>query len=1527
MNELEDVVEVSPINLDDPVSESPLKPLPFPENAVKNRAAITSLLSDEPERMAETYQAIIGENQAGQDYTRSSIMKRRNDEEGPKDIGTIMSILADPSIPYEQKQQAIANINSGWHKDTSVLLASKALEQPSKGEDVEQEDVRLMGADQFKPIFDYNREKQSVMNKHKLSSESSTASTVVDFLSLLQPFSVNKYGVSTLKPIIEELKGKISTGKAAILPGEAMAQIKDAMDRMPPSEKIKVVDKLSTIIQNNSSLFLNSDNNFAELTQMQQVLEGDYSTFDRVLDNVSGVLDAIGLGATIKGAKRLTTIFKRIPALEEAKVLQTAVTESTSPVSPINILKDTNPEKARNAYSLIIKSESDEVAQAIAGTDRASAIIDQKVSQAAKGDGSVAVKLIDPDRPTRVITPDQDIIKEYENTSDIIFSADEIAQAKAHIVNDLRNINGIVLHDNMLGVVARGDGKFQINAMLGTTEGGFKKASEAFNHALYALREYGVGAENLQLMKKVDGEYVPITLAETKGRFGNYMVKVEVSKPMSMNEVLNPMPLDVKHNWFDRIPAFISQKSGSIARHLLDAASMLHPQLTKAATVLEHKSVLLDKKLVELFHDFAQKHEALDSVRQGKVYDYLKEANLLGVEHDEVTLLGKGFKKEEVEAIKAWRKGWDTHFWFENADVAKTLRNQDYKIFENTNDRFFVKQSAKNSTITDVYDPALQQVRRISQKELDDLYANGGYYGKLRRPTDMGGTTVEHIIVRNTPSEYARAIRDNDQILNYRPGYYQVHYKAPKFIVRVVRDGSGNELYTKAIGVAGDSGEAEHLRQRTITSQGLKDEDVYVRADLNEMKVDTDHYWDLQNSSGRVAQKHRGKRLEEATNPITSFDSQYVVDPTESAIRSSRSLATRVSMRDYIESAKARAVKQYEEFFPRDKFNQPMWVEDAASLVAKRGTLYDKKISDARTTVENINYIQYGYANSMDEKIKGLFNTLASQAADMGAYKVERGLLAAGQVGPTQLLKSGVFTSYLALNPLRQFIIQSHQATRLAGYNPMYLLSGKWPSDTMVFGRYKMGERGFSKAQQEMIDFVEESGVLQGVDRQNLVRGTLTDLVEAHNPVKRIVGKAIAIPRRMGFDLGEQTNRLHHLLSVRDKFIREGKDLTNKTVRDEAYAYADALSYSMNHAGDMPYNQNSMGVFLQFMQVPHKAITSVTTNRIIKPQDKLRLILTDSLLWGVPGATVLSNLVGQDMLPEDSVAREAVVFGLESAAFNNSLMKVVGKNPHIDFSGFSPYNTEGFAHLFDAIATGGYSEYITNSPSFSLYFKEGSRMREALGRLGRYTGFIDTQQGLEVPDALAVLNSFAEAGSSGWSNYNKAKAIYETGKIKTSKGSTLNEDANYVQAAAQLFGFKTQDEIIDYAVMNAFKEGTKEHKDSVLQVYNTYIKLLSKEQKMTNDNPEWVVTILGAMKNMYKDDPKAMEIIYSQLKKDLYNNDMRITKNAFEYAKLPTSSYEGTINNMKILNDDERNKALQMMKDLQQQAKEYGEDN
>jgi hypothetical protein len=1613
----------------------------YPENAVKNRAAYATLLSGDPQNFSQIYQSIVAEHQEGADYTRKAIMDRIMPGLDTEAKHGVMQILADPRFSDEQKRAAIASLNDGFIREPATILANSAYAASVNGESPEAESVRISGAEQFRGVQEYKQYIQGIRNRHEaMRDQDGQAAFFVEFLETMLPFATNKNSASNIKQLSDELKLGYGTGKAFTLPGSLAKDISDTLNSMPAQDRIKVVEKLYQIVENNKGIFFTNDNKFAELEQIQKVLSGEYSTFDKVLDNGVAVLDLFGLGlpGMIKGGvKRLTRLVTRTPEKVEQKVAQRGVVDTTSPVAPLNVVKEANPEQAAGMLSAIAKSEGDEVAQALAGTSRADALAAEMLPQPKVVDGTVEAKLVDPDEALKRIEGQIDpVLKNaVDDAGGLEYTMQERKAVAENVLNKLDSLAGLKVLDNMASVGLDGD-KVVITGMFGNAEGGFLKAEEAFNQAKHALAEYSITENDIKLFKKIDGEYVPISLDEArmadgipfgmgkplpfsakggkgtvlfeqledgrlkrtvtyedgekkvetlvttkdgdevwvsteqyqKGEYypkafskeeveaaakehvpgelhsggGNYTVGVDFDYKFTTKDVPEWESLDVKRNFFDRIPALRTSKSGTAANHLLDAASMLHPTITGSASVAVDRAVRIDKLFLEMHNKFSDEFVKLPKARQDKLYEHLKEANALGLELDDVTLVGRGFAPDEISLIKDWRKAWDTHFFYENQDVVRSLRNQGYQVFEDNakGTKFFTKPVQKNGNIDKVYDAATDSVRSVSRYEMDHLYNHGGYYAQFRRPITVNGVEVEHMIVRNTPTEYLRALNDTDQVLNYRKGYFQVGYKAPFFIEEIVKTSGGNEKYRRVVSMAGSTEEANHIRDRLATRSGLAKEDFNIRGDIKELKPDTDWYWDLQHAGGRVAQRHRGKLLETTAQPsLNAFDPKYILDPVESAIRASRSLSSRIAMRDVLDTHKARAVEQYGEFFPRNKnTGQIEWPENSNSLVAP-GKMTDKRIADARTTVEYINFLQHGYDNAVDDFFKGAFNTMAEMLAKIGATKLEKGALWAAKGKPVEHLKHGVFQAYIATNPLRQLLVQSHQSIRMLGYNPSYVLSGQAVLDGGTYFRYASGMADIktaSKEAQELVEFVQASGMLQAVDKHNLVRGSLSQLAESSSQVKRAAGALISAPRRAGFDIGEQSNLLMHLLSVRDKYVKAGKDITDKFVRDEIYSTARALSYDMNRAGDMPYNSNWAALFMQFFQVPHKAITSVLTNRRIpgtvnpldkkfykiSSNDKLRLAAMDIVLFGIPGGAAITNLVGEDMLPTDPKQREAVIFGVTSIAYNELFSQLAGEDILIDFSSLSPYGTDGFARFFEAVLSGGLEEFFMNSPAATLYFKEHSRVREAFSRMFRYFGFEKMESGQDPEDLLSVLKGVGEV-SSGVSNASKAYLMWKMGKLQDKQGNVLADNTNFMYAVAQALGLPPMEVKLVYdAQKKGLAAGSAAHRDEVDKWYKDYIRVITRDQKLSNQDPEFAVKVVQAMMERWRDDPVAMNQIKTNLMRDMRGREGKLYKDMFDYSNYPdTGDTDAFVNNLGILNDKEKNNALQIMRDAKEHFK------
>lgn len=1528
MTILEELYGTAPVDLNNYIETNPLPPL-APEASVRNRAASTALLSDNPEKLVENYQAIILEAEQGLTTTQDQILKEDEAAYKPQEMKEILGILGDNSLDMIAKTAAIKAINSGFYKDTSTRIATNAAIAPSEtplgSESVEQEDVRVFGAaNQLKELFDYREAVQAMRNKHGASLNADTGTALADFVEVVAPFATNVRSAKLLKDLAVELRTGNTGVLGTVFAGNRMSGIREALANMPPSERIKVLEPIKSIVEANSGIIFRNDNDFNEWMTMNQVFdEGGYSGVDKFLDNAAGVLDIVGLGGAAKAImNKATKLFKRTPVTVEANINRSAITGNVQPSAPANIVAEVNPDKARNMYSLVVKSEGDEASKALYGVNREEAITQQVVPQIDSVDGSVPARVMQIDRKVdKVIEPDAEVVEAFYDDGAIYLTPGEKEAARAARVTDFFNAKGLMVNDAMTRISSLDGGRVSIKGVFGNTEGGFALPEQAIEQAKLALRDFGITENNLTIMKRIDGEYAPVSLDEVKGVKGDYYVQVETQYQINPSDITNMEAFDVKWKLFARVPhsfwGVFGKNSGGLNRWVFDAQSMFRKELAGGASVASDRAVRVDKAILKLHDSFAKKYTSLPGDKQKVLFDHIKEANFKGLELNDVDLMAQGFTPDMMTALKDWRKAWDTHFWLENADLIRSMRIQGFQLFENANARFLVKPAAKNKNIGRVYDPSDDSIKHLDEAQLDDLYNNGGHYGRLRRPVEIDGHQIEHIIVRNKPDEYARALNDNDQVLNYRKGYYQLQYTAPKFLEKIVRNADGSEAYRKVVAYGENTRDVELLRTRLAAQEGISpDQYGRVRGDINEVALNSDAYWDMQSTSGRIAQRHRGKLLEDASAPINASHGEGVLDPVESAIRAARNLSGRVATRSFLETSKHRALRQYEEFFPKTPWGEPMWVDNVDKLVYK-GNSTTEQAAAARSTVEYLNYLENGYINSLDAYYKAGMNAVGNFFAKFTGSKVaakaEEAAYWAGEVAPFALGKQAAFHAYIGTNPIRQWILQPHGGLRLAAYNPKYVLGGSWAKDVSLFVDGVVNPNA-SKQAKELVKWIDDTGLLSSVDRHNLVRGSLAQMVDSTSKFKRYGGHLLAAPRKVGFDIAEQMNLLNHLLTVRDKYIRAGKKVTDVAVRDEIMAEARAISYSMNFANDMPYNQNWASLFMQFAQVPHKAILNYT-NRAIPWKDRLKLAGADILMFGPPAGLAINSLIPESHLPQEHEARRVIVDGVTTELYNRVLSEIAGEDVELDWSGLSPFEMDGWAKLGAAMWTGGWSDIFTNSPAANLFFKEDARFKQAIVSIGRYVGYFDPNEGHEPAEVKDALDSVASI-SSGWTNWQKAKLIYESGRIVDKKGKLLSEDASFMYAVAQAFGFASAEQARFYAASKEITSFKKEFKDDVNKWYNTYIQELNRKYHMESTDKEFHTKVLGMARLVYHDNPEAMKLINSNLERDVLANDARIIRDALKAANIKGAKEAFKETERYMANDERKRTVWQMINDI-----------
>ena len=1535
--------------------------LRIPQATVRNEAAKTALLSGEGSP-TDTYQTLVAEAEAGDDTTSVSLNAKIAQDIEKENQQGMMSILADPKVSTEQKIEALKNIRkSQFLSEPSVKLMTDGLSKSVKDESVDSEKARLTISDLIREIDDSVAVKQGLVNAHGASLDGLNAGTAVDatanlFLSFLNNISIGK--------INRDLNEKQGTGsiwktiKGFVLPGTVTKDIREELARLPVNQRQKFTSDLIDSVVNNSSTVPGNKGQFMQMVQVQKILgDADYSATDEWMDNIFPLFDIFGLKALTKGLRKTPEVAQRAAKIEQvaqgakAEIKQpvgavkpsavqpapvktevktvTAPPENISaktkmadaieridlnatlrkevPASPASIVSQVNPDQARAFHAAVFTAKDDVAAEALYGVSRMDAIASDVLPQISTQSGRVTSKVQDIEK---YLSNEIDTLTDIMNSSGALqFTKAEKLRAETHVLNDFNSADGLTLNNAMSSFKNDG-GRIKVAAVYGNAEGAFSDAKQAFEQAKNALKYHGIMEEDITILRKEGLDHAPVDIQSVEGVPGNYLVKVESNYDITSDMLGKMDEFSLMKNWLDAIPQLVWDRKGSATRWLFDPASILDKSITGSAIEATDKSAVFERTMLELASNYTDKYNALSKVEKGMVSSYIKEANTGGIALDTVDLLSRGFSNNQIQAVTDWRKFWDAHYYLENLDIIRTLDMQGYNLLQNDKGlSLFTKRMEKDKGIARLYDPQSDSIVSPSKEDMDKLYEMGGSYGKLKRPVEMDGVLVEHVIIPNDSTNYLRKLRSDDTALNYRDGYYQIHYNAPKFVDEIVKEGD-RIVSRKAVAVAGDSNEAGAFASRMQSNN--PDKEYKVRGDDRAMKRGNDDWWDVNAASGRIAQRHRGKLLEDSSGLNHLGDGSYMLDPVSSAVKAAKSISMRTMMRPVIETQKQRFMSKYADLLPSNGRGGVGFPGSFADIGAK-GETVSSKIKDARTEYEYIRFIENGYINSVDEAFKATMFRLAE--ITKANSKAEKTFLSLTDVHPTSVVKSSVFNAYLVGHPLRQTIIQSHQAIRSMAYNLPGWLDGGVIKHVLNYTADLAGA-GSTKSSRDFVDFLNTSGIMEAVDKHNLVRGTLLDAVgDARILAKsaKVADKALSIPRKYGFGLGEQGSMLIHAAAVYDKFARDGKNLLDKTVRAEAHSELRAITGDMNFAGDMPQNSTSLAAIFQFMQVPQKMLLQLT-NRRLDISTRFKLFAGDVLMWGSPTVLLASHLTNGDILPEDQKLREVLLLGAESMLFNNLLREITNDpTTNIDFSSLSPSDTTSIRKMITTMLADGPLAAIAASPFGGLVGDQG-RVQNALRSIARLVkGSSEYDK-----DPVTFLQTIHEVGKifSGVNDATNAWLALETKRSFDKIGRKLDGDVHTVEAALMAFGFKDASQRDMFVVLEQAKKEQKSYKDTVLRDYKLAMQYIVTKAGEDNASPEVIANVTGFILNKYKNDPVAQEIISKQMMLDSQSTEDKTGEALLKLSGIKSPSEMKDLVRVSPIPDSQKQQWFELIKNL-----------
>lgn len=1240
----------------------------------------------------------------------------------------------------------------------------------------------------------------------------------------------------------------------------------------------------------------------AKLTRMGQQIEankGAAATQQRIADLEKQI-------ATLsKGVPENAGSVKLSLADEISRIEWNNTVAIDNPMSVGNILAATNPGRAKKLFAEAIMNPSDEIVRAGYGTEKADAIASNVMPQAMSEAGVVTSKVPDIDRE----------ILERMKPDPLNFTAGEVARAQQNLKDKFRSVSGLSVNDAMGGIKVDGDGSvLSVSSVYGRGQGGFSTAQEALEQTKFALREFGAKDSDIEILARDGMNHRPVKLSEVGDTPGEYYARLSMPYEIKGLDVGVFDPEDVMLNGLDNIPQLMGNRyTGSLTENVIDIATMFTPRFSGSAVRASDKASGLTYYLTKEAKDFTDRFDVLSPVQKKIVHDYLKEANALQLKDNPADLVARGFKPDMLDALKAFRKFWDTHWYLENSDLIRTLNADNWKKLEHPTEEFIAKELPPNmwSDVKDFLDPRTGNIERFDDAMRVSINNANGQLAVLRRPVDINGTVVTHIFVDNNPSSYLRTLRESDGVLKKLDGYYTTVYKAPRFVDKITYEMVGGQeriVRRQAVAVSGDWKSAEHFANTQPKQVGVRYE---PRGDERMMQTGGDDWFDIHAARGRISQRHRGKPLIDESGQMNILgDESFVLGPVDSAVRAARSIAGRIAGRAHLENAKARFVQQYRDFLKPDAFGEYHFPSEL-SMIGQKGIPSTREMADARSTWNKIMYLEHGYLNAADTVVKQMFNLGSVMAGKKGLKTIERAAGAASEVAPMAAAKSTVFNTFVGTNIWRNWIVQMFQTTRM----PAYSITGTVKAIPRMLEYINSIATG---KETHFTKFVKDSDLLTTVDHQNMTRGSLQNAIDHSNTILNKAMKPLQFARSIGFDAAEQGNLAVHLAVVYERFKGMGKNMDSPRVRSEAYAEVRHLTGNMNFGGDQPYNQTAASAVMQFAQSPHKLLLQYT-NRALPLDRRMRLLAWDLFAFGAPTAMVY-NTVAESLFPEKTEDPERIriqkmiVDGWWSHKLNKLLEAELPSDKRIDITSLSPNNMMGQYEMFKALLTGGAEELMSHTPGGALFGESGSVQRAIRMWSRMFKGVVDDDQSpVEIQDAmLATARIFPIAN-----NAYKAYIIKEYNERRNARGVTVEENVPDSHAYFQLFGFGSKNLNEIYALSKQLTEQTKENEDNLYKVYKHSLELMSGVDTKSFDDLEKQIRVTNFLLKPYMDQPWAMSKMNEWMRRDMMGIEFNNYRRLMQLGGMPyNEDIRRIIEQHPLLSDEEKRAYISTMQKL-----------
>lgn len=766
-------------------------------------------------------------------------------------------------------------------------------------------------------------------------------------------------------------------------------------------------------------------------------------------------------------------------------------------------------------------------------------------------------------------------------------------------------------------------------------------------------------------------------------------------------------------------------------------------------------------------------------------------------------------------------------------------------------------KSAQNYTTLHVYDPETGTFSALKRTDIDALYAKGSRLVRMEELIQgKGFQEATHVIVD-------KSNRVKELPMNVLPrvnGYYP-HIYASNYIIYGVSK-AGNKV---ALSTAKTIADAKAEMARLSARMGKMKDAPYTTFDYkfdrslrDPLTAEKDVGGPIFNPTAKVYGTRTGGTLANASKQY----GDHMVDPVEALLRGMEIVSHSVTKGNLIKNMEARLYNTLR--LVEHETGQKI-IKDPTKLVKTPDdinyvSVASKDLQKATAYMQQIDMVRH-IPDSVETQLAQilswsteLFHALATKvakvplpgaksvAADITRLEEKLATAASKGVDPMRMLTEMGHRVYIAGNPIQQFALQMSQALMVSGVAPRDLplaMSKALPMQTLVNMRISMNSganlpeaykkalaiaaklSGTTEAKlDKMVGVLERSGLIDTVSVHSQIRtaarsqATTRMLAAASTQNQGTAGRiTMDVLRKLddatfgnlstiGFEAGEQLNRIATFLSLYQRDVRKGiANLDQPAYIQKLTGEVNTLVGAMLRETSMGYQRGWLKAAFQFVAFQHKMATMMLFSKNLSLSQKVGIGVSQFLLFGSRGAAHMdafhrvmddymrdreaaspeekSQMLEMYYSPEVQTALDGIVF--DGAV--NGLIRAIGGE---DAPGFA-WNRR--------LAPGGGSEMLVdavmelrNNPVekvFGLSGKHGSKLLKFANKVQRYmlASAKDMDDAMEPQDRFALLAKEGAALSfSGYNKYlqaavmkNMGGAVSDTGNISMTSGNSYLE--------------------------------------------------------------------------------------------------------------------------------------------------------